>query len=126
MPNKERGGSSRYTMDAYDYAREGLLLTKSQWVVLAADAASDLGTLDCVLCGVDTALIGERYMVNSELWDEYGAYDGCLCIGCLERVMGRKLEPADFTDALTNSHPGKSERLRDPLGANTAMVGMQQ
>jgi hypothetical protein len=40
-----------------------------------------------------------------------------LCIGCLERRLGRELEPVDFTDAPLNYGSRKSERLRQRLGS---------
>jgi hypothetical protein len=47
----------------------------------------------------------EFYMVDSRLWAGAGMEPngGCLCIGCLERRLGRRLLPGDFTDADINS-----------------------
>ncbi|HEY6416798.1 MAG TPA: hypothetical protein VIX41_11185 [Acidimicrobiales bacterium] len=76
----------------------------------------------CMDCRVDTALIGELYMVDDDVWHHAtGSYDsGMLCIGCLEHRLGRQLEPGDFTAAPINwvpLHPGavQSLRLRDRL-----------
>ena len=33
----------------------------------------------------------EYYMVQNDIWRVYRAGDGMLCIGCLEKRMGRKL-----------------------------------
>jgi len=45
---------------------------------------------------------------------------GLLCIGCLERRLGRRLTPADFTDAPANDpsdrDSGRSRRFLDRLG----------
>lgn len=55
----------------------------------------------------------EVYTVRDVVWKKAGMapYGGCLCIGCLEKRLGRKLEPKDFR----RSHPfGRlpgSERL---------------
>ena len=79
----------------------------------------------CLDCGVDTAAIDEYYMVTDEVWasanpaddpDEPGA--GMLCIGSLERRLGRKLTPSDFTDCPVNTDLAKprSKRLLDRLG----------
>jgi hypothetical protein len=45
----------------------------------------------------------EVYHVHSWVWARAGmeAWAGCLCIGCLERRIGRRLMPADFDP----SHP---------------------
>lgn len=76
----------------------------------------------CVDCGVNTApgfpdgptarieiaLYGksimrfscenEVYHVRNRIWREAGmkGWDGCLCIGCLEKRLGRRLRPRDF------------------------------
>jgi hypothetical protein len=40
----------------------------------------------------------EVYIVRHEVWDASGVAPngGCLCIGCLETRIGRKLTPTDF------------------------------
>jgi hypothetical protein len=40
----------------------------------------------------------EIYMVRNAVWKEAGMepYGGCLCVGCLEKRIGRRLEPKDF------------------------------
>jgi hypothetical protein len=55
----------------------------------------------------------EVYCVRKEVWAQTGldCYSGCLCIGCLESRLGRKLEPKDFQpDHRLNWLPG-TERL---------------
>lgn len=63
----------------------------------------------CADCGVDTVPctghrgcrhIGkwEHYMVHNALWRQAGDVDGFLCVGCLERRIGRQLTPLDFTE----------------------------
>ena len=52
-------------------------------------------------------------MVRSTVWKAAGmeGYGGCLCIGCLEERLGRKLKPKDFMrDHEFNAMPG-TERL---------------
>lgn len=75
---------------------------------------------NCRDCGINTIAIREYYMVQKPLWNEHGVTKGMLCIGCLEKRMGRKLVPADFTDARINwSIPGQhSPRLADRIGHN--------
>jgi hypothetical protein len=62
----------------------------------------------------------ELYMVPDAVWKAAGMepYGGCLCIGCLEKRIGRKLKPKDFTEHIFNN-PGRpcTERLRDRRGA---------
>ena len=41
-------------------------------------------------------------MVHDALWRAAGNVRGYLCIGCLERRLGRQLVAADFTDAVVN------------------------
>jgi hypothetical protein len=58
----------------------------------------------CYDCGADT--LSEYYMVWDEVWTKAGARDEfgfLLCVGCLERRLGRRLGAEDFTDALINS-----------------------
>ena len=40
----------------------------------------------------------EVYMVNSKIWEAAGMMEmgGCLCIGCLEKRIGRTLNAGDF------------------------------
>jgi hypothetical protein len=70
--------------------------------------------LNCDDCGENTYY--EYYVVRDELWREYGS-EWMLCVGCLERRMGRHLVTDDFTDAnfdprmLNNGRHPKSERL---------------
>lgn len=63
---------------------------------------------ECVDCGRETLPVDDRraewYIVQPCLWAQAGmAYDGgCLCIGCLETRIGRRLNADDFTDILVN------------------------
>lgn len=56
----------------------------------------------------------EAYFVRSRVWeaanmDEWG---GCLCIGCLENRLGRRLKPKDFDrNHPFNSMPGTKRLL---------------
>jgi hypothetical protein len=62
----------------------------------------------CRDCGFDT-FHREYYMVKRRVWLRAGMLydhaegDGCLCIGCVEHRIGRKLKPTDFTDAPVNN-----------------------
>lgn len=101
---------------AHDAAWD-LKLTKRALAHLCAEAVDDMGRLDCLWCGVDT--VDEYYIVTREIWEQYGPKknEGCLCIGCLEDRMDRRLVPGDFTDVPVNTDGGhRSERLRDRMG----------
>jgi hypothetical protein len=57
----------------------------------------------------------EVYMVRESVWKKTGleGYGGCLCIGCLEKRIGRRLKPKDFNrDHSFHSLPG-TPRLRN-------------
>jgi hypothetical protein len=80
---------------------------------------------NCADCGVDTITLGEWYMVRPEVWEQawagrrkswHGKVPGTeiLCIGCLERRIGRALCCCDFTYAPSPM----SARLRDRLLRN--------
>jgi hypothetical protein len=61
----------------------------------------------------------EIYMVKDKVWQAAGMepYGGCLCIGCLEKRIGRRLRPKDFSNHIFNSPamPG-TERLLQRRG----------
>ena len=57
----------------------------------------------CLDCGVNTHEINEYYMVTDELWESVvPEIYGMLCIGCLERRIGRLLNSSDFIDCPVN------------------------
>ena len=87
---------------------------------------------NCVDCGVGTLTLREWYMVKDDVWELawagrrkswYKDVPDCtlgvevLCIGCLEKRIGRKLTACDFTDALVNDLRlgNNSARLRERL-----------
>jgi hypothetical protein len=47
--------------------------------------------------------LSEAYTVRPAVWKAAGmdSFDGCLCIGCLEKRLGRTLTPKDFA----RNHP---------------------
>jgi hypothetical protein len=59
----------------------------------------------CDDCGIET-IDDEYYMVTDEVWKLASGKDGraprILCIGCLEKRIGRMLTKADFSDAPIN------------------------
>jgi len=49
----------------------------------------------CGDCGILT--LGKNYyIVHDTIWERYGNGKGMLCIKCLEKRMGRKLNNIDF------------------------------
>jgi hypothetical protein len=88
-------------------------------------------TYDCIDCGTNTApgshareeirqlhaagleakfIHGETteiYMVRDRIWQAAGLeeWSGYVCIGCLEKRLGRQLRPKDFTDHVFNTLP---------------------
>lgn len=72
----------------------------------------------CVDCRVDTGKIGEFYFIKTALWlGVMPTISGMLCVGCLEKRLGRRLVRGDFTEATINSpkYVGKSQRLLSRL-----------
>ena len=60
----------------------------------------------------------EYYAVHEEVWTEEAGMDsGFLCIACLERRIGRRLDVADFKDVPVNdpADPWHTERLASRL-----------
>jgi hypothetical protein len=84
-------------------------------------------TTNCCDCGVGTITTNEWYMVDNSVWNRAWAgrrksYHAkipgqeILCIGCLEKRIGRTLCRTDFTDAPINDpHEQHSDRMRDRL-----------
>jgi hypothetical protein len=57
----------------------------------------------------------EVYTVKNEIWQATGleGMGGCLCIGCLEKRIGRRLKPDDFEPGHPfNSYPGTRRLLK--------------
>jgi len=56
-------------------------------------------------------------MVKDEVWKQAGLGEGYLCIGCIEKRLGRQLNKADFTDAPINTifKPLFSKRLLERM-----------
>ena len=67
----------------------------------------------------------EVYHVKEALWEQAGMrpWNGCLCIGCLERRIGRQLRPKDFAshDKVWRGLPC-TERLLNRRGFATVTV----
>ena len=71
----------------------------------------------CVDCRVDTNRIDEYYAVRDDVWP-LARLGGMLCVGCLERRIGRRLAPGDFIHRSREAFPWPaSPRLADRLGS---------
>lgn len=66
----------------------------------------------------------EVYMVHDHVWKAAGMepYGGCLCVGCLEKRIGRQLIPDDFPNQALNTLPG-TPRLMDRRGTLYDVLG---
>jgi hypothetical protein len=84
----------------------------------------------CADRGEDTIMIGEWYMVHEEIWerawsniDPRARWHQILCIGCLERCIGRTLMASDFPAGIMCNDPKRrhiSDRMRDRLTATVS------
>jgi hypothetical protein len=85
----------------------------------------------CKDCGMDTTpCTGKRgrrhkerweyYVVHDKLWARAGMKKGFLCVRCLEKRIGRRLRPKDFTDVSIND----PENLWDTPRLNSRKRGM--
>jgi hypothetical protein len=81
--------------------------------------ASRTGNLNCLAASPEGVTLAsnilqvEVYIVRESIWLKSGMEPmaGCLCIGCLERRIGRRLKPKDFLRGHPlNDLPG-TERL---------------
>jgi hypothetical protein len=78
-------------------------------VAAAAERFTRYDDTPCSDCGAPTlsaepGVRAEYYMVHNEVWAAAGAKpaDMVLCIGCLEKRLGRQLTPEDFSEAKLN------------------------
>jgi hypothetical protein len=74
----------------------------------------------CADCGVETS--NEFFMLNHDVWALAVAGENqrgglFLCVGCLERRLGRRLAPGDFLDCVLNNRTDfpRSQRLRERM-----------
>ena len=76
---------------------------------------------NCVDCGLGTVVAGEVYTVHDDIWEQawagrrkwwYSRVPGqeILCIGCLERRLGRKLVVGDFAAQMPSAWGRAQER----------------
>lgn len=106
--------------DCDDYMDDTFFFNKVTLTKIALGAIELLGCWDCFSCGVDTFALGEDFYVQDDLWRTYGV-EGVLCILCLEKRLGRPLEPADFKSPGIDRPPHfphyvRSDRFKDRVG----------
>jgi len=82
----------------------------------------------CLDCRIDTGRIGEHYMLVDAVWQlVHNSNKGMLCVECLEKRLGRRLNPGDFNDSHVNRvKPGesKSQRLLTRINLTTRLSGV--
>src|SRR5262245_61782900 len=90
----------------------------------------------CADCSLGTIRIGEWHMVHGDVWEQawagrrkswQGRVPGTeiLCIGCLERRIGRTLVASDFIPDVPANDPSKdniSDRMRTRLRFTTSLA----
>ena len=73
-------------------------MTKRKKSVAVELPPEELGRYQCNDCGVNVVTVGEFYMLHLDIWeDQLGlGWDDNLCIGCLEKRLGRKVSLVDM------------------------------
>lgn len=74
----------------------------------------------CLDCKIDTGKAREHYYLRLDVWlQAHNNKTGMLCIECVEKRLGRRLQPEDFTDASINNPKvvAMSDRLRSRIAA---------
>lgn len=59
--------------------------------------------LICFECNKNLYQIKQYYMVNDDLWNQFGVGENLLCTDCFEKSLGRRLLLDDFTFCTTNA-----------------------
>jgi hypothetical protein len=80
----------------------------------AVEAAAAAGTADQGIQMTRPDHRAEVYTVRKAVWTKAGmeGWGGCLCVGCLEKRLGRRLKPKDFwRDHPFNDFPGTARLL---------------
>jgi hypothetical protein len=82
--------------------------------------------IDIALNGVSITHENEIYDVKNAIWEQAGMrpWSGCLCIGCIEKRLGRQLRPKDFSrhDREVWAETPCTERLLNRRGFATVTV----
>lgn len=77
----------------------------------------------CNDCGVNVAckfggICEYSFMLKPETWQSLNLNKEILCVGCIEKRLGRKLTPNDFDTSakVTSIASQQSQRLRNRIG----------
>jgi hypothetical protein len=106
------------------------------WLCIDCGVNTAPGVPDGPTTRIDIALKGksetrydrntEVYAVKDAIWEQAGMrpWSGCLCVGCLEKRIGRQLRPKDFTrhDREVWAEMPCTERLLNRRGSATVTV----
>jgi hypothetical protein len=107
-------------------------VTPETWLCVDCGTNTAPGIRDRKHVDMDIAIYGqssatyddntEVYHLREEVWKNTGMEQmgGCLCIGCVEKRIGRRLKPKDFADHVFNSMPC-TPRLRDRRGGTPGL-----
>jgi hypothetical protein len=116
----------RWTVLHSNQDRESLIgRTPETWLCVDCGANTAPGCqnrkeaeLALAIHGQGTSTIDDQsevYTVKEDVWalTKLAGWGGCLCIGCLEQRIGRRLKPNDFVaDHPFNSMPGTKRLLK--------------
>jgi hypothetical protein len=97
----------------YEDTNEGWMSDLKSYFIPKKKKDNDESRFTCEDCGDENY---KMYMVNDDIWDEYGNKRFTLCMSCLEKRMGRKLTKDDFSqypNALTNKYNTEVQSLFD-------------
>ena len=112
------GGRTPATADHHPKLRSAQLTLFGELETERAARLKEERAFHCLDCDVDTLAIREYYVVHDELWKRANpVIEGMLCIGCLERRLGRRLQLEDFRDVAFHRGPNSKRlemRLRRP------------
>jgi hypothetical protein len=100
------------------------------WLCVDCGVNTHPGCPDGPQTRIDIALTGksevyfdpdsEVYAIKDDIWKAAGMrpWSGCLCVGCLEKRLGRQLRPKDFSrhDAKVWAQMPCTDRLLDRRG----------
>jgi hypothetical protein len=127
-PAAKRANESRWTILDHDpdgaSAKSARGKTPESWLCVDCEINTAPSMPDRKQVDLALALYGkteiqfdrdtEVYQLRDEVWKKIGMepMSGCLCIGCVEKRIGRRLRPRDFAEHIFNSMPGTPRLLQ--------------
>ena len=125
MNTAKRANELRWTILNYDPDRTSAKGTMPEsWLCVDCGVNTAPGLPDRKQVDVALAIYGETnccydqdtevYTLHDEVWKKTGMepMGGCLCIGCVEKRISRRLKPKDFADHEFNSMPATPRLLQ--------------